>query len=325
MKIRRKTKDCLNCGLSLSEHYNYCPRCGQENNHRIVSFGELVKDFFVNYFSFDTKFTRSVKPFLFKPGKLTLLFVEGKRASYVNPFRLYIIVSVVFFFLSTLYVKESVSKVGDSSNDKVAVDVSGAIPDEEADSTQNIGSGISAFRDILEDETLTDRQAMDSLNIIGSLTMDSTSFLTKTIFTQLRKVARQDVEIFMAYIMQNMPVMMFLLLPFYALLLKLLYIRRNVLYVKHLIHGVHLHTFTFFLLSLLLLLYLTTEHLPGLQAWVEIMVFVLLLVYIYISMFLVYHEGWFKTLLKFIILGFCYFFVLLVFGLTEAFISFLIF
>jgi hypothetical protein len=125
--------------------------------------------------------------------------------------------------------------------------------------------------------------------------------------------------------MQNMPVMMFLLLPFYALLLKLLYIRRNVLYVKHLIHGVHLHTFTFFLLSLLLLLYLTTEHLPGLQAWVEIMVFVLLLVYIYISMFLVYHEGWFKTLLKFIILGFCYFFVLLVFGLTEAFISFLIF
>jgi hypothetical protein len=218
-----------------------------------------------------------------------------------------------------------VSKVGDSSNDKVAVDLSGAIPDEEADSTQNIGSGISAFRDILEDETLTDRQAMDSLNIIGSLTMDSTSFLTKTIFTQLRKVARQDVEIFMAYIMQNMPVMMFLLLPFYALLLKLLYIRRNVLYVKHLIHGVHLHTFTFFLLSLLLLLYLTTEHLPGLQAWVEIMVFVLLLVYIYISMFLVYHEGWFKTLLKFIILGFCYFFVLLVFGLTEAFISFLIF
>lgn len=290
----------------------------------MVSFGELVKDFFVNYFSFDTKFVRSIRPFLVQPGKLTTLYIAGKRASYVNPLRLYIIISVIFFFLSTLYIKESMSFVGASNGDEVEMGLANAMNGEAADTTRSSASGFQTLKDVLEDESLTDQEAMDSLSNMGGIQMDS-SFMSGVFFTQMRKVARQDLEIFLAYVMQNMPVMMFVLLPVYALLLKLLYIRQDILYVKHLIHGVHLHAFTFFVLTLILLLSLVFDPLPVLNEWMQIILFSLLLIYIYVSMLSVYQQGWFKTLLKFSILGFFYFFVLLVFGLAEATISFLIF
>jgi hypothetical protein len=346
MRIRRKTRDCLNCGLSLNEIYNYCPRCGQENNNRIVSFGELVRDFFVNYFSFDTNFYRSIRPFLFKPGKLTTLFIEGKRASFVNPLRLYIIVSVVFFFLSTLWIKESMQASGDNTKKEMTLGFADAVADDEQDSTElaefyrppaeatakagqdsitSQDSGISDFNDVLTNENLSDEEALDSLENMGGFKMDLNNGFNRLAFTQLRKVVRQDMDIFLAYVMQNMPVMMFLLLPVYALLLKLLYVRRNVLYVKHLVHGVHLHAFTFFLLTLLLLFSVIFDPLPGIYKWVQIIIFSLLMVYIYASMRRVYRQGWFKTLLKFGLLGFFYFFILVFFGISEAFISFLIF
>jgi hypothetical protein len=291
----------------------------------MVSFGELVKDFFVNYFSFDTKFVRSIKPFLIQPGELTKLFIAGKRASYVNPLRLYIIISVIFFFLSTLYIKESVTFVGASNGDEVEMELSDAIKEEGGgDTTRASLLAFQTIKEVLEDESLTNQQAMDSLSNMGGIKIDST-FMGNIFFSQMRKVARQDLEIFLAYVMQNMPVMMFLLLPIYALLLKLLYIRRNVLYVKHLIHGVHLHAFTFFLLTLMLVLSLVFETLPVLNEWLQMILFLLLFVYIYASMLRVYQQGWFKTLLKFSVLGFFYFFVLVVFGVAEAMISFLIF
>ena len=321
MRIRRKTKDCLNCGLGLSEIYNYCPRCGQENHVKMVSFGQLFRDFIVNYFSFDTKFFRSIKPFILKPGQLTVLFIEGKRASYVNPLRLYIILSVVFFFLSTLLVQQAIET--GSIREGAVQNISGANTAERREAAE---LGIGKFRDILADETLSNQQVLDSLKNVGvSLTVKFESYTGELVFNQLRKVARQDFDVFMAYVMQNMPIMMFFLLPFYAIVLKLLYFRNNILYVKHLIYGLHIHCFTFFLISLLLLLYLVTEPESILVSYVEMLVYGLLIVYIYISMLHVYRQKWLKTLIKFFLLGFVYFFMLLVFGISEAFISFLIF
>jgi len=347
MRIRRKTVYCLNCGLTLDEIYNYCPRCGQENNDKMVSFGQLVRDFFINYFSLDTKFFRSIRPFLLQPGRLTRLYIEGKRASFVNPMRLYIIVSVIFFFLSTWWVKQSMRVVGDATQREMTLGIgeamseadqppnaydpqfikerSNAASEADVDSSRTVGKGIKQITDILADESLGDDQALDSLQQIGGFQMNLDKGINRLAFSQLRKVARQDMEIFMAYVMQNMPVMMLLILPVYALLLKLLYIRSNILYVKHLVHGVHLHAFTFFLLSILLSVHLLFAPSETFYHWMQLLVFLLLLIYVYVSMFNVYQQGWLKTLLKFSILGLVYFFILLVAGLSEALISFLIF
>ena len=52
-KKRRKEDHCLNCKTEYDRESNYCPNCGQENNHNRASFGTLVMDFFHNYFSLD--------------------------------------------------------------------------------------------------------------------------------------------------------------------------------------------------------------------------------------------------------------------------------
>jgi len=93
MKTLRKTKKCLNCGQILSDIYDFCPLCGQENTDNNVSFKQLAGDFFSNYFSLDSKFLKSIKPFFINPGYLTNSFNNGKRKSYANPVRLYIIIS----------------------------------------------------------------------------------------------------------------------------------------------------------------------------------------------------------------------------------------
>ncbi|MEN8250200.1 MAG: DUF3667 domain-containing protein [Bacteroidota bacterium] len=99
---RRKSDHCLNCGAEYEEKVNYCPHCGQENNHNKVSIGTLIIDFLNNYFSFDSKFVNSLLPFFFQPGYLTRKFTEGKRTSFVNPIRLYLIISLLFFFVFSM-------------------------------------------------------------------------------------------------------------------------------------------------------------------------------------------------------------------------------
>lgn len=98
MKTLRQTKKCLNCNQSLSEIYSYCPLCGQENTDNNVSFKQLIEDFLNNYFSLDSKFFQSIKPFFIHPGHLTNSFNSGKRRTYINPVRLYIIISFFYFF-----------------------------------------------------------------------------------------------------------------------------------------------------------------------------------------------------------------------------------
>ncbi|MEQ9440061.1 MAG: DUF3667 domain-containing protein [Cyclobacteriaceae bacterium] len=317
MKIRRKTQQCLNCGLTLNTVYNYCPRCGQENNDNNVSFGTFVREFFANYFSFDTRFAQSVIPFLIKPGFLTNRFSEGQRVNYIHPLRLYLIVSVIFFFLASWSVKQSLAEISLES-------ISSPDMPNEVDSVQR-ALGFKQARSILEDESLSDHAAMDSLNRAWGMTLDSTQFATR-IFHQVRRVAQKDLDVFAGFVLQNMPIMMFLLIPLFALLLKLFYIRKKKrLYVQHLTHALHLHAFILFLLSLLLVLYLIFDINGTLRIWINLVAALLLLVYVFFSFRRIYQQGWFKTMLKLFLIGIVYFYVLFFFGLSEAMISFMLF
>jgi hypothetical protein len=101
MKKLRKDDHCLNCGLHLAPLYNYCPQCGQENTNNKQSLKELLKDVYDDYITFDARFWRSFKPFVFSPGLLTKEFNQGHRIRYVHPVRLYLIVSLFYFFTFT--------------------------------------------------------------------------------------------------------------------------------------------------------------------------------------------------------------------------------
>ena len=63
------------------------------------TFTELVKDFFDNIFSLDSRLFQTLKFLIIRPGFLTNAYWSGKRITYLPPFRLYLLTSILFFFI----------------------------------------------------------------------------------------------------------------------------------------------------------------------------------------------------------------------------------
>jgi len=93
----RKEKICLNCQAEL--YGRYCHKCGQENLEPKESVWHLINHFFQDITHFDGKFFTTVKDLITKPGFLSLEYMKGKRASYLNPIRMYVFTSAIFFLI----------------------------------------------------------------------------------------------------------------------------------------------------------------------------------------------------------------------------------
>ncbi len=101
-KRNLKGIECLNCGMPMNGDENFCPQCGQKNDIRKPNFSIYFSNFFDNFFSFDSKIFNTLKVLLFKPGVLTREYVNGKRVRYVNPFKLLLNISIVYFILQNI-------------------------------------------------------------------------------------------------------------------------------------------------------------------------------------------------------------------------------
>ena len=92
---QRKEKNCLNCGTTVIG--KYCHNCGQENIVPKESVWHLVTHFFNDITHFAGKFFSTLKDLLFKPGFLSKEYIKGRRATYLNPVRMYLFTSFIFF------------------------------------------------------------------------------------------------------------------------------------------------------------------------------------------------------------------------------------
>ena len=90
--------DCLNCGTRLRGQY--CGNCGQRASSRLISLWELMRDAFGDLLELDSRLWRTLIPLLVRPGKLTRDYLEGRRARYMPPFRMYLVLSVIFFVVA---------------------------------------------------------------------------------------------------------------------------------------------------------------------------------------------------------------------------------
>ena len=93
----RKEKNCLNCQSEVVGRY--CHKCGQENLEPKETVWHLVQHFFNDITHFDGKFFATVKYLLRKPGFLSLEYMRGRRMSYLNPIRMYVFTSAIFFII----------------------------------------------------------------------------------------------------------------------------------------------------------------------------------------------------------------------------------
>lgn len=92
----------------------------------------------------------------------------------------------------------------------------------------------------------------------------------------------------------NLPRAFFLLLPVFALLLKLLYLKRGILYLDHLVFALHCHAFGFVVLAVAIPL--AEAGLPeGFRMALALSIFV----YLFLAIREVYRDSWLRTGLRF--------------------------
>lgn len=100
---------CPNCENEQLPENHFCHHCGQKHTDIKRPFWSFFKEFLDTNFNFDSKILRTIFPFLFKPGYLTRLYVEGKRTQYFPPLRIYLFV-MVFFFIGVGFVLKQIKE-----------------------------------------------------------------------------------------------------------------------------------------------------------------------------------------------------------------------
>jgi Protein of unknown function (DUF3667) len=134
----RKEKNCLNCQSEVVGRY--CHKCGQENLEPKETVWHLIQHFFNDITHFDGKFFETVKYLLRRPGFLSLEYMRGRRMAYLNPIRMYVFTSAIFFIiLFSMKKPEDMAKAGDYTKDdlKVAMNL-GALRQDSARLARNL-------------------------------------------------------------------------------------------------------------------------------------------------------------------------------------------
>ena len=282
-KLHNKSDYCPNCGHPLENQENFCPNCGQKNTDLNISIGHIFNDFLRDFFSFDDKFFKTVPALLFNPGKVPKEFIEGKRASHIPPLRIFIFLSFITFFLWGMSFKKSTDNetIADDKNKseeifKILTDTSEtdflfidttktkANQEKNNNTIDTLGNGVNFSVDTVEanDAGLDiDKEDLAYLlnkennptEIVDSIAPDFTGF-KRHVFIQSLRVYQAKKGEFLKYLMGNISLVLLLLQPFFALLLKLFYIRRkDFFYIEHLVFSLYFHSFILLLTIFLFL------------------------------------------------------------------------
>lgn len=314
MKLN-KSKHCLNCHEEINDS-NYCPNCGQLNTDKKVTLKQLSKDFLGDYFTFDSKFFKSLFPLLIKPGHLTKEYIRGKRISYILPLRLYIFTTFVFFFIVTINTKLDFEKFANDYSDSTANSV--ASIDTSKTLVDKIQNDLKSDVVYKIDSSKSKRQTVvvgPAFNLSIDEATDSSSALVKYLNNKSKYLASfgdESGEIFWKEVINQIPKVMFVLLPLFALFLKLLYIRRKILYIEHLVFSLHIHTFIFIVLII-------SVFIPNF--YVVLGLLLVIFIYLFLSIYNYYEQSFLKSFFKFIILLSVYLVTMLPTFLLLAFLA----
>jgi hypothetical protein len=268
----RNDKTCLNCRYVVEN--KFCPNCGQENTDTRKTFHHLFIHFFEDLTHYENAFWRTIKNLLFKPAALTKEYLSGKRLSYLAPVRLYIFISFITFLLiaifpgeinssektiekkSTITTKNKSFQNTITKNDSVKKNQTDS--NEEEEGVQDFGynsveqlDSIQTFQDFGYDSV----EQLDSIqkNAPESKKLSDFSYWMNKKFQIVKENNTQSeiIEKFISSFTHNLPKVLFVFMPIFALSLWLFHNKKRWYYFDHGIFT--LHYFSFLLLLFLLL------------------------------------------------------------------------
>ena len=319
---------CKNCGTKFDG--KFCPECGQSVTDFDKPFSFILYTFAGDFFAFDSRFFHSIIALLFKPGFLSKEYIEGRRVKYAPPFRMFIFISFILFLLLESYSNRGLTKVLDISIGSESSSVLDSAFNEIVDSIyyniETLADSVQAAPDTTGDDVDVEFNS-DSKNKI-MLNSGSDSLKTHSLRQQLsnyatrlegnlnvesnpekREVIKKAILLFrspdrlVSKILKYMSWAFFLLLPIFALILKLVYIRRKYNYMRHLVFSIHIHAFIFVVMTFFIALQLIFNSTPGI---ITLILFLSMPLYFVIAMKKFYGQNNFKVFLKFLIVSFLY-------------------
>jgi len=338
---------CENCGAELQGHW--CAQCGQPAIEYRRSFRYVVADLLNEFLNWDSKFFTSIALLILKPWRLTNAFLEGKRVRYVNPLRLYLLASILFFFAvnygakgihvdpSQLGAKDRAELESDLKNTDLPPEARKKIeallrepslspaPSPIANASSAAPAAVSPSPETKPTPPRAEPESGEQKKEYGKIderpfvvfddAKSSTPFERWIEARAKEKMGEKGTKmgLFISTLFSNLPYMMLCCIPLFAFVLKVLYIRRRIFYIDHLIYALHIHTFFYAGIMLIVLATIgLSRFAPGaIAGWLIALLWIAFVTQIFLSIRYVYRQGWFFSIFKFLFGGFVYLIVLL--------------
>ncbi len=305
---------CSNCGAPL--YGKYCHACGQPVEGLVRHFGSVLGDVMDSVLNIDARIVHTLLPLYLRPGKLTLDYLAGKRARYVTPFRLVFFLAIIAIFAIQLMLRTGAQHLVHFQTPPIAgVSISSAPVTGEQDT--HFSDGDIRFNGKIVWNRQSKPWRADWLPGFANDWLNDSIEHARRNLHHMNSGNAAEAKATAQHLMGGMfavaPQVLFMLLPVFALLLKLFYVFKRRLYMEHLIVAMHSHAFI--MLSLLVLVALDllrgwlAPHVAALGVLLGLLhaaAWIWLLVYLFLMQKRVYRQGVFMTTLKFCCVGICY-------------------
>ncbi|SHF96549.1 Protein of unknown function [Cnuella takakiae] len=344
----------MNCGTTVAGRY--CQQCGQENVVSHMHFFALTQHFVFDIFHFDGKFFDTLRYLLFRPGYVPAQFMAGRRISYLDPVRMYLFTSALFFlFFYTIAKTDNFGQIT-GQNELSKAERFDFASRYLADGRKTVSdTGLQPLNILIDSNyiVITDfgnnafvpvdsvypyqwqqdgkKFAARKVGKDSDLQLESKSeWLEQGLKGKWKKYKSKfdgDTEAmisdFSNKLVHRFPYLLFLSLPFFAAILKLLYRRKKQLfYFDHAVFTLYHYVFSFILLLLVFASYGLEERTGlGIFSWLTTFLVLAWPVHLLFAMKRFYVQGWGRTVTKFVLLNIMGLMVLLLLFLFFLFYS----
>lgn len=264
-KDQVSVENCRNCGAAVD--YHYCAVCGQETKLHVPSASEFIHEFVAHYVAVEGRLWKTLALLLFKPGFLTWEYIQGRRVRYVEPLRIYLTFSLLFFAVLKfggveMYQEDAVAvpvPPAATHGTAPAIPGFGAAPEAPATPARR---GMDRNTDVRAVPSAVAGQPGRSATpppaaagqgidvVVGEHTLDIGHRFNAFMARPLAERQAIVKSAFFAYV----PYALFCLMPLFALYLKLLYLGSGRRYGEHLLFALHANAFAFAIISVLILI-----------------------------------------------------------------------
>jgi hypothetical protein len=327
----------------------FCAQCGQHAVDYRRSFRYVIADILDSFLSWDSKFVATIGWLIARPWHLTNQFLAGRRVRYVHPLRVYLLASILFFFVVNYWAKSihaDPSKL--SANDRadiaaelndpdippaVKVRIRGALDAKgrtqpEAQTSPSPQTAVTPQPSVIRSPSPSAASPSPAGDFGPMVQFDKppSNGFEKWLEQRAKEKMGEHgskMALFIATLFSNLPYMMLCCIPLFAFVLKVLYVRKRIFYIDHLVYALHIHSFAYLAIMLIVLITIgLNRSIPGTFAnWMIAALWITFAAQIFLSIRRVYRQGWFFTIFKFFLGGFAYFVVLTVALAVTFFIT----